>query len=78
MNEQSLTYRIASAGSRLLNSFFGSQYVTFSADSWRLRIEGKTWGRIRVSFVDALPFNGKGHCENAYNWHVQNGLYDIH
>lgn len=67
--------QVGRASSRLLNALVGGDgAVTFSAQSWWLALRGSRWGRWRVGFVDGLPWNGPGHCREAFRWHVEHGL----
>jgi hypothetical protein len=68
--------QVGRALSRLLNAVCGGEGdCTFSAWSWHLALKGSAWGWFRVRFVDALPGNGKGHCAEAYAWHVLHDLF---
>lgn len=67
--------QIGSGASCLLNTLFGGpRTVTFSAWSMALSLRGRREGDWRVRLVDALPFNGPGHCLSAYLDHHQRGL----
>ena len=66
---------IGSGSSCLLNALCGGpRTVTFSAWSYVLLLRGRRDGTWRVRFVDALPFNGEGHCQDAYLDHYRRGL----
>jgi hypothetical protein len=67
--------------SRWLNAFLGGDgAVTFSAGSYDLVMQAEArgkrsiWGAARVSFVDGLPGNRKGHCAEAWRFFVDHGL----
>lgn len=65
------------ASSRLLNALTGGEGdSTFSAWSYHLMVKGKRSGYWRVKIIDSLFFNGAGHCEAAYRWHVERGLLE--
>jgi hypothetical protein len=66
------------ASSRKWNARCGGDGgVTFSAGSYDLVQRGSiTWGPWRVQFVDSLPFNGPGHCYEAWVWHLERGLVE--
>lgn len=66
---------IGSGASCLLNALCGGpRTVTFSAWSMVLALRGRADGKWRVRLVDALPFNGTGHCAEAYLDHFHRGL----
>lgn len=67
--------QVARASSRMLNAVTGGDgAATFSAGSYDRLVRGSAWGRVAVAIVDGLPFNGPGHCEEAWSWHVEHGL----
>lgn len=69
--------QVARATSRMLNAVCGGDGdTTFSAGSYDLVVRGSPWGPRRVRFVDGLPFNAPGHCEEAWGWHVLHGLLE--
>lgn len=66
---------IARGMSRTLNGCFdGTGDVTFSAQSWHAKLQGKRLGEERVALVDAIPGNGPGHSEEAWRWHRDHKL----
>ncbi len=67
---------IARGMSRTLSGVFdGTGDVTYSAYSYHMMLRGKKSGAHRVRFVDWI--NGEdGHCQRAWEWHEQHGLFD--
>jgi hypothetical protein len=73
-NRASYADETGSGASCLLNAMTGGKRtVTFSAWSWKLALEGKKSATWRVPFVDGINFQN-GHCQDAYDWHVSEGL----
>lgn len=74
-NRASYAEAAESEASCLLGALTGGpKRVTFSAWSWDLLLQGKRGAALRVQLVDALPFNGPGHCCSAWMSHVERGL----
>ena len=70
--------QVLRAGSRMLNALAGGEGdCTLSAWSWHMTLQ-EGWGRVvgivRVRVIDALM--GEGHCERAYDWHLERRLLD--
>lgn len=66
---------IGRGASRTFNGVMeGTGDVTFSAGSWDALLKGKRWAKERVAFVDSLPGNGQGHCEESWWWAREHGL----
>ncbi len=46
----------------------GTKLESISARSYRLRAEKRYYYQMLVIDLLALPFDGSGHCERAWNW----------
>lgn len=51
---------------------------TISSASWSLKLDGKVQGKLAVPIIDFLmrPFDGADHCQRAYAYDGQMGLYN--
>lgn len=66
----------ASLLSCLLNVIMGTgdREITLSAGGFELRRQGAIRGELFVWLIDLLPFNGEGHCEEA--WYSHRELFE--
>ncbi|WP_338662645.1 hypothetical protein VQH23_21150 [Pararoseomonas sp. SCSIO 73927] len=73
-NRSTYADETGSCASCLLNALTGGpRRATFSAWSWELRLRGKRGAALRVRAVDGFGLR-PGHCRDAYDYHVQQGL----